>query len=336
MSNENKKHTTIVDIAKHLGISHTTVSRALNGSPKVKEVTRKKIIDAANNLGYVPNQNARGLSQGRTYTIGLFFTDLDNGTSSLFLTSIILNIRSQLPEDYVLSVNAISETTLATYFDGVVVVSQSEKDQTFINNLVKNKIPLVVLNRRIKNTNIVNYWLDNYTAAYSLTTHALNTGHKNLALIRGDLSYDSTYERSRGFFEAIKTWTKSQQKPLFVHPPVEGDYTAKGGYAAMNKLLTETKNLPDYVLIENDDMAFGALHAINENTDLKQNINVSGFDDVTLASYTTPSLTTVHSPILEMTELGVTALKKLISNNVADIPLRQSFSMPIVFRDSLH
>ena len=76
MTNNSSKRTTIIDIANHLGISHTTVSRALNGSPKVKETTRRKIVEAAHQLGYVPNQNARGLNQGRTYTIGLFFTDL--------------------------------------------------------------------------------------------------------------------------------------------------------------------------------------------------------------------------------------------------------------------
>ena len=139
MTNNSSKRTTIIDIASHLGISHTTVSRALNGSPKVKETTRRKIVEAAHQLGYVPNQNARGLNQGRTYTIGLFFTDLQNGTSGLFLTSIILNIREQLPENYVLSINSINDHDRLSFFDGVVVVSQSVKDEEFINNLVQMK-----------------------------------------------------------------------------------------------------------------------------------------------------------------------------------------------------
>ncbi len=330
-----KKNTTIIDIANYLGISHTTVSRALNGSSKVKEITRRKVIDAANILGYTPNLNARGLNQGRSYTIGLFFTDLQNGTSSLFLTSIITNIKSQLPANYVLSIDSISDVSLANSFDGVVIVSQSDGDQPFIDQLVETGIPLVVLNRHVENPKVINYWLDNYNAARELTSHALSKGYKNVALIRGDLDYTSTSERSRGFYDAIERWIDASDYDIFVHPPVEGDYSAKGGYTAMSKLLQQNP-LPEYVFIENDDMAIGALHAINESKDLLFSIAVSGFDDVSLASYTTPALTTVHSPIGTMTSLGIRALKKLILNDSTEnIPFRTRFDMPIVYRDTL-
>ncbi|QEA37565.1 LacI family DNA-binding transcriptional regulator [Leuconostoc citreum] len=330
-----KKSVTIIDIADYLGISHTTVSRALNGSQKVKEITRRKVIDAAHTLNYSPNLNARGLNQGRSYIIGLFFTDLQNGTSSLFLTSIITSIKSQLPANYVLSINAISDDGLANTFDGVVIVSQSARDQPFIDQFVKTGIPLVVLNRHIENPKVINYWLDNYNAARELTTHALSQGYKNVALIRGDLTYTSTTERSRGFYDAIERWLDASDYDVFVHPPVEGEYSVIGGYNAMSKLLRR-KSVPEYVFIENDDMAIGALHAINESNDLAFPISVSGFDDVSFASYTTPALTTVHSPVGSMTELGIRALKNLISNDsIEDVPFRNGFDMPIVYRDTL-
>lgn len=336
MTNNSSKRTTIIDIASHLGISHTTVSRALNGSPKVKEPTRRKIVEAAHQLGYVPNQNARGLNQGRTYTIGLFFTDLQNGTSGLFLTSIILNIREQLPENYVLSINSINDHDRLSFFDGVVVVSQSVKDEEFINNLVQMKIPVVVLNRKTQIQPVYNYWLDNYSAAREMTTHALQAGHRNVALIRGSLDYASTQERSQGYFAAIQEWDAAHPTKLFAHPPIEGEYTAKGGCRAMEELLARP-NFPDYVFIENDDMAIGALHAINAHPNLKHPVSVSGFDDMDIATYTSPSLTTVHSPITEMTALGIATLKHLLTNDELDddIPFKKCFKMPIIYRESL-
>ena len=330
---KSEKTATIVDIASYLGISHTTVSRALSGSPKVKETTRQKVIQAAKLLNYTPNLNARGLTQGRTYTIGLFFTDLKNGTSSLFLTNIITNIRAQLPSNYVLSINSLSDAHAPHFFDGVVIVSQSEKDQTIINQFINSGTPLVVLNRNINIPGVFNYWLDNYQAAYELTTHALSKGLLNIGLIRGSLTYASSTDRSQGFFDAINNWTATTSDQIFMHPPLDGGYSAEGGYKSMLTLLTQ-EIVPQYVFIENDDMAIGALHAINQNQ-ASHPIAVSGFDDVSFASYTTPSLTTVHSPIEDMVSLGITALKCLISQEKADIPQQSSFKMPIVYRDSL-
>lgn len=329
------KNTTIIDIAKHLGISHTTVSRALNGSPKVKVKTRQKIMETAQLLHYVPNLNARGLNQGRTYTIGLFFTDLENSTSSLFLTSIITNIRTNLPDNYVLSIDSISKSSTINFFDGVVIVSQSEKDQEFINEVSNNNIPLVVLNRYIKNPTFYNYWLDNYNASRELTTHALNKGYKTITSIHGDLTYASTEDRSRGYYDAVERWLDIPGHDLSVQPSLEGSYSAEGGYQAMKKILNRA-TLPEYVFIENDDMAIGALHAIHEFNMPSKPIAISGIDDVSLAPFTTPSLTTAHSPISEMTSLGIITLKKLISKeDTSNVPFQTGFNMPIIYRKSL-
>ncbi|MDQ7253315.1 LacI family DNA-binding transcriptional regulator [Pediococcus pentosaceus] len=337
MSNEPQKRATIFDIANALGISHTTVSRALNNSPKVKISTRKKILQTAHKLNYVPNQNARGLNQGRTYTIGLFFTDLQNGTSALFLTSIILNIRSQLPENYFLSINSISSTDELGVFDGVIVVSQSKKDQIFIDKLISENIPVVVLNRHIKNRNIYNYWLDNYEASRKITLHALNSGSRNVGIIQGKSDYNSTHERSQGYLDALSFWTnKYPHRPLYRHLPLKGDYSSEGGYLAMKTLLQDLDNLPDYVFIESDDMAIGALKAINEASNLAKRIRISGFDDTKMAAFSIPALTTIHSPIAEMTTLGVATLNRLLNKGSStNTPLNKRFECPIIFRETL-
>mgnify|MGYP005983895855 CR=1 FL=1 len=337
MSHESKKRTTIFDIANALGVSHTTVSRALNASSKVKESTRRKVLQMARELDYVPNQNARGLNQGRTFTIGLFFTDLQNGTSALFLTSIILNIRAQLPENYFLSINAISQIDELGVFDGVIVVSQSQQDQFFIDRLISKNIPVVVLNRRLSDKSIHNYWLDNYDASYKITLHALQSGCRSVGLIQGKLGYNSTYERSRGYSDAISAWsTKHSEDLLVMHPPLQGEYSSEGGYVAMKSLLQDSHNLPDYVFIENDDMAIGALKAINEVPYLTKKIKISGFDDTNMAAFSVPTLTTIHSPIVEMTTLGVSTLNKLLNKeDFTDKPLNKRFECPIIFRESL-
>ena len=131
---------TIKDIAKQLGISHTTVSRALNNSPLVKPETREHIKSVAKELNYVPNFNAKSLVNQKNYMIGLFFSSISQGTSSSFLVDTITGIRSVLEASYSLSVEGIDEIQNLSdinfqRYDGILVMSQSETDQAFIKYL---------------------------------------------------------------------------------------------------------------------------------------------------------------------------------------------------------
>lgn len=130
---------TIKDIAKAAGVSHTTVSRALNNSSLIKNETKQKIRQLAKEMNYSPNYSAKGLVNQKKYLIGLFFSRLHKGTSSNFLADSIAGIHSVLDTNYSLSVESIDVVDLTEInlqrYDGLIVMSQSDDDQPFIDYL---------------------------------------------------------------------------------------------------------------------------------------------------------------------------------------------------------
>ncbi len=130
---------TIKDIAKAAGVSHTTVSRALNNSSLIKNETKQKIRQLAKEMNYSPNYSAKGLVNQKKYLIGLFFSSLHKGTSSNFLADSIAGIHSVLDTNYSLSVESIDVVDLTEInlqrYDGLIVMSQSDDDQPFIDYL---------------------------------------------------------------------------------------------------------------------------------------------------------------------------------------------------------
>ena len=157
---------TILTIAKRANVSHTTVSRALNDSPLIKE-TKRKIRKIADDLSYVPNINAKGLVEKRSFIIGIFFSELDTGTSPSFLVDVINRSKEALPEGYSISIDSIEalDGTSAVsrhQYDGAIVVSQSVNDDAFINMMIERGLPVVILNRKIAREDVSNFTTDDY------------------------------------------------------------------------------------------------------------------------------------------------------------------------------
>src|SRR5699024_8403689 len=128
---------TIKDIAKLAGVSHTTVSRALNNNPLIKKETREQIQKIAKELNYAPNFNAKSLVNQKNYMIGLFFSSISQGTSSSFLVDTIKGIRSILDDSYTLSIEGIEDIQHWEHvnfqrYDGILVMSQSDGDHAFL------------------------------------------------------------------------------------------------------------------------------------------------------------------------------------------------------------
>ncbi len=152
---------TIKDIAKIANVSHTTVSRALNDSPFINEDTKLKIMEIAKELNYVPNYSAKSLVLNKSYNIGLIFTTISEVTSSSFFYETVSGVNSVIKENYNLVVRGIDDYKNFTFvnskrFDGIILMSQSNSDNPFIYYLMDKKIPIVVLNRDIDESSIVN------------------------------------------------------------------------------------------------------------------------------------------------------------------------------------
>ncbi|WP_042197296.1 LacI family DNA-binding transcriptional regulator [Paenibacillus camerounensis] len=326
---------TIKDIARVAGVSHTTVSRALNGSPLIKKVTRDKIERIAAEMNYVPNYNAKSLVTKRSFTIGLFFSSIDQGTSSSFLVDAIKGISHALDENFNLTVHGIDGVhnfgnIQPQRFDGILVMSQSDEDNAFIYHVKTIGIPLVVLNRQLEDPSIMNVVANDREGVREAIDYVVSQGHQKLAIIEGKPGFKSSTERKQGFMDSLITHRLQLDSGYFA----QGDYSIESGYAAMSRLLTLPEP-PTAVFCSNDDMAIGAMNACYAHkVSVPQQISLIGFDDIMFARYTNPALSTVRKPIADISELGTKMLIQLLQQ--PDTKPQQLFvKTSLVVRDTV-
>lgn len=307
---------TIKDIAKLANVSHTTVSRALNDSPLIKPGTKKKILEIASQLNYTPNFNAKSLVMQKSHTIGLFFTSISNGTSPSFFADTVTGVNSIINENYNLFVRGIDDyknfsSIHHKRFDGIILMSQREVDNAFIYHVLNQKIPIVVINREVDDQSIINILSNDREGSCQAVKYLIKKGHRDIAIIEGIKGFKSTLERREGYLQAL-----IQQKiPIRNEYIVQGNYDMQSGYKAMEKLLS-LQNPPTAVFCSNDDMAVGALNAaFAKGLNVPNDVSVIGFDDIQIAKYTNPSLTTVKKPIEKISRLGAEKILEIVENN---------------------
>ncbi|MGF9913529.1 LacI family DNA-binding transcriptional regulator [Paenibacillus ehimensis] len=326
---------TIKDIAKLAGVSHTTVSRALNDSPLINPETKERIKAIAGSMNYTPNYSARSLVLDRSYNLGLFFTTLHTGTSAGFLYEAIKGVNDVIKDDYNLIVRGIDDyksfhKVNRKNFDGIIVMSQSESDQSFIEYASDKEIPLVVLNRPVESVQVMNFVPDDQSGAYRLTEYLVQQGHRHIAIIEGKKGFKSTQARRDGYCEALRKHGISVPETYFV----SGNYDLESGHAAMSKLL-ELPDRPTAVFCCNDDMALGAVKAVTERgLSVPEDISVAGFDDHLFSAFMSPALTTVRRPIEELSRAGAEKLLKFIETKHSEKSV-VLFHTELVIRDSV-
>ncbi|MEM5009963.1 LacI family DNA-binding transcriptional regulator [Niallia taxi] len=307
---------TIKDIAKLANVSHTTVSRALNGSPLIKPDTKKKILELAEQLHYVPNYSAKSLVLKKSYTIGLFFTSISNGTSSTFLANVIKGVNGEIDENYNLFVRGIDDykdfaAINGQRFDGIVLMSQSDEDDAFIEHVKQQNIPIVVLNREIDDPSITNILSNDESGAMEATNYLVSQGHERIAIIEGKESFKTALKRKNGYMQALMQNSLAINKRYIV----KGSYDMESGYHAMEQLLA-LNNPPSAVFCSNDDMAIGAINAIFANgLHVPKDISIVGFDNSAFSQYVMPKLTTVQRPIEQISQKGAKKLLELINDS---------------------
>lgn len=306
---------TIKDIARVAGVSHTTVSRALNGNPLIKKETRDRIEKIAAEMNYIPNYSAKSLVMKKSYTIGLFFSSIDQGTSASFLVDVIKGINQVLDENYSLTVHGIDsikhfDAIMPQRFDGILVMSQSDADNAFIYHAKKMGIPLVVLNRHLEDPGIMNVVANDREGVKEAIDYAASQGHTRFAIIEGKAGFKSSTERKQGFMDSLI----AHRLPLIPEYFAAGDYGVESGYAAMCSLLALPKP-PSIVFCANDDMAIGAMNACYaQGIAIPERLSLIGFDDILFARYTNPALTTIHRPVADISKLGTNKLIELMKD----------------------
>lgn len=304
---------TLKDIAHLAGVSHTTVSRALNDHPAIRPETKEKILKLVTELNYSSNVSAKSLVTNRSNTIGLFFSRTSQRTSPGFFYEMMGGVSNVLMGHYNLIAREFgTETDFSTVdhkrFDGILFVSQSQQDDAFIQDVLGKGIPLVVLNRELDPGTAANVLPLDKHGAWLATRFLIENNHRDIAVIQGPPEYRSSQNRLAGY-------RKAMDEAGFAIPDTYlkgGAYTIESGHAAMHRLLA-LKNRPSAVFAFNDDMAVGAMRAIAEaGLSVPGDISVIGFDGNVECDYVTPPLTTVDKHSREVSAQGTQLLLDLI------------------------
>lgn len=330
---------TMQQIAKRLGVSRTTVYRALNNLPRINESTKKKILREVKKLNYRPNAVARGLALQRTYTFGLIIPDITNPFFSELTQSIennaarkgyniILGVSEDDPKKEAAHISIFRERRV----DGIIIspIYAHMKRNRNIEEIREDKIPYVVLG--CPKTAKVDYVIvDEERGAYKIIEHLINLGHKRIAYICGAVYAVAGLNRLEGYKKALKRYGLKFDKNLVINcGPKMVD-----GYKAAKKILTVGKNRPTAIFALNDLLAIGVLKAIREaGLKVPEDVALVGFDDIEVGAFLEVPLTTIIQPKRKM---GKMALEILIDKIEQKNPhgLQQIIIEPkIVIRES--
>jgi LacI family transcriptional regulator len=300
------------DVAKAAGVSSTTVSRVLNNTAPVSGRTRSRVENAIRTLGYTPRQ---GTAPAHIPGVALLITDMLNP----FYTRIMRGVEEEIEADglALLLFDTMEDPdrearTLAKLMswdlEGVIIFGSRTPSQALIEFRQARQIPLVVMNRSIRHADIACIMVDSEQATYRATHYLLNLGHEKIAFIAGPPLSETSRSRQTGIQRALA------EARLSLRPEwcVAGFPSSDGGFQAMTSLLSTDVERPTAILVYNDLMAMGVLHALrNHGLSVPEDISVIGFDDIPMAAHTSPPLTTLSQPKYHMGRLAVQLLRAM-------------------------
>jgi LacI family transcriptional regulator len=325
---------TIKDVARAAGVSVASVSRAINGHESVTETTRTRILDVASRLRYVPHAGARSLITRRTQTIGVllpdlygeFFSELMRGMDSAArargLHLLVSSSHGSLSEA------ADALRTLQGRVDGVLVMAPQSNAGALAANLPAS-VPTVLVNTRIGENEFPTISIDNHGGATAMMDHLVGAGYTRIAFISGPAGNFDAEERLGGYRDALARLLPKADEMI-----LPGDFSEESGFQA-GISLCERRDRPQAIFAANDMMALGCLFALSEH-DLRvpQDIALAGFDDIPIARFVSPPLTTVRVRIADLGRCALERLVGLIEAPTADWPATPPLSCEIVVRNS--
>ena len=299
---------TIRDVAKAAGVSVATASRALNGMSIVTVKTREKIEAAAAELDYVPHSGARSLTKRKTDTIGVILPDLFGEFFSEIIRGIDLVTHRAGKTLLLGNMHGSAEETAQAIramrgrVDGLLVMPPNSRADTV--EAVTRNIPTVLLNAQGTDGVTPFVTVDNYVGARLVTKHLIDRGARNIIHITGPANNRDARERQRGYCDVLY-----EQMPGRSPTILPGDFRDGAGRKAARQLL-DSDIAFDAVFASNDIMAvelMSELHA--SGYEIGKDVLIAGFDDIPLARYVNPGLTTAHSDI---TRLGSTSAELML------------------------
>jgi len=305
---------TIREVAQKAGVSVTTVSHVVNQTRVVAEDTQKRVKQVMQELGYRPNVLARSLRRGETHTLGLVLPDSAN---SFFAEMAYAIENCAFERNYSLVLcntsadpqkeRLYSEVLFNKQVDGIIFVAAGDDTQS-LQELLAHNLPVVVVDRHLENIPVDTVTSDNFQGGYLAAHHLIDLGQRDIAIIRGPSNISPSAARVTSSLQTFGEAGISIPAEWIVY----GDFHAKSGYLAMQQLLSLPKK-PGAVFACNDLMAIGAMRAIYEaGLRIPKDISLIGFDNIELAAYTYPPLTTIGQPIQQLAEIAISTLLQRI------------------------
>jgi DNA-binding LacI/PurR family transcriptional regulator len=302
------QHVTADDVARALGVSQSTISRAFSVTASISDKMKLRVIEAANALGYQPNVIARSLITRRTNMVAIVMANLVDPYYPVVLDELVQRIQARgfrtllfvPPPDQ--SVDDILPKLLQYQVDAIVLASASISS-AMARTCAVRETPVVLFNRYVPGLEIHAVSSDNIAGGRQIAEYLFNTGHQRPAFVAGQPDATTNRDRQLGFTSRLKELglrSCAQEEG--------GEFSYEAGYAAAKRLLRRTAPV-DAIFFASDVMAFGGMDALREaGVGIPGDVSIVGYDDVPLAAWPVYDLTTIRQPVGEMAEAAVDML----------------------------
>lgn len=315
----------IKDIAKEAGVSISTVSRVINGTAKVNDDTRIRVEAAIERHNYRPNALARNLLQKKTNTIGVLISVQQLNMSSISETiNAISDVLNGSGYRIMLANSRFQSDEEINFFhvfqekrvDGILYFA-SGFTANHLETLKDYPIPIVTIGQQLPQLNLPHVIHDDYYAAYTATEYLIRQGHRDIAYIACP-SYDESAGNVRrsGYENALRAYDIPVQNDYIV----QGDFTMESGYKAAEDLINNNQKRPTAIFGSTDYMAIGAIrYLLDQGIQIPEQVSVMGFDDVNIAKFFNPRLTTIHTDKVSVGRVAANTLLKIMNDESLDV-----------------
>ena len=326
---------TIYDVCEKAGVSMATVSRVINGNDIVKKSTRQKVLKAMQSLNYTPNINAQSLASKVTNSVGILVSEISGPVYGPMMSAIEEELRASGKHVFITSGHSDEvrekesiDFLISRNCDALIMHVEAVSDEYLIE-LNKLSTPFVLMNRSIPCLADNCIILNNFNGGYLAAQHLLDLGHKNIAYISGPSWKSDAQDRLEGHKKALKDSGIKYNKNL----SYEGDYSRESGITGLDNLL-KVKEPFTAVICANDEMAAGAMvKARDEKFDIPAELSIVGYDDINMASYLHPKLTTIRNPVNDIGRMAAKLVLKNVYNKDVD-ETQTMFEPELIIRDS--
>jgi len=326
---------TIKEVSELAQVSQSTVSRALNGHPTVKEANKIKVFAAIEKLGYKPNAFAQALASSRSNSIGMLVGSLDGPFYGPLMHTAEDTVRQKNIHLIVTSGQESKDKEVdsirflqSKQVDGLIIHSDKLSDDELIK-IAQETTSTIILNRYIPELSKKCICIDNELGGYLATKHLIEYGHTKIGCITGQLSKIDSRDRLQGYRNALSEFNITYDANLIV----EGRFDHEGNHEAVRRLLDRDSDITA-IFCQNDNIALAAYDICSERkVAVGKDISIVGFDNDTYSQHIRPKLTTVNFPVREM---GIEAAKGLLALlNNTDYPLKNKLTPELIIRDSV-